>query len=416
VPELLRLRAWDLLCQWTGRPAERVEPRLALHLVNESALCLCSQRSRRTLSQKGFELANGLPFVPTDGAIHDLLDARSIQQSQQLQIALGKLRRAGNHFAARLLAFDAHRTVSYSKRQMRRHRFDPRQKARKMAQTFFLLDCETMQPVCFSLASSATTATQAAEEVLGLGAQIFDLRPGQEPKPLVLADKEHHSHQLFESVHQARLFDLLVAVPAKKRSAADLAALARLAFTEQWPGYATAHRPHTFQSAPSLALVEFLQRSGGRSGDFCYQSFLGTSLRDEVDSLTKDYPSRWHIEEFFKFNQALGWDRAGTLNLNVRYGHMSLALLAQAAIHQLRERLGQPVRDWDALHLAQQFFTALEGDVRVEGDTIVVTLYNAPNVELLRRHYEGLPAILGREGVEPEVPWLYGFKLDFRFK
>lgn len=173
VPEFLRLRAWDLLCQWTDRSADRVEPRLALHLVNGSALCLCSQRFRRTLSQKGFELANGLTFVPTDGAIHDLLDARSIQQSQQLQIALGKLRRAGNHFAGRLLAFDAHRTVSYSKRQMRRHRFDPRKKARKMAQTFFLLDCETMQPVCFSLASSATTATQAAQDVLALGAQIF---------------------------------------------------------------------------------------------------------------------------------------------------------------------------------------------------------------------------------------------------
>ncbi|SPE62333.1 hypothetical protein SBV1_810035 [Verrucomicrobia bacterium] len=31
------------------------------------------------------------------------------------------------------------------------------------------------------------------------------------------------------------------------------------------------------------------------------------------------------MEEFFKFNQALGWHRAGTLNLNIRYGQLSLS-------------------------------------------------------------------------------------------
>jgi hypothetical protein len=31
-----------------------------------------------------------------------------------------------------------------------------------------------------------------------------------------------------------------------------------------------------------------------------------------------------------------------TLNLNVRYGQMTSALVAQAAIHQMRQRLGEP--------------------------------------------------------------------------
>jgi hypothetical protein len=34
---------------------------------------------------------------------------------------------------------------------MRRHRFNSEEKPAKMAQTFFLLDCHTGQPVCFSL-------------------------------------------------------------------------------------------------------------------------------------------------------------------------------------------------------------------------------------------------------------------------
>jgi hypothetical protein len=91
-----------------------------LHLVNETALCLCSYRQRRTLSQKGFELTNGLPFVPTDPTLHNLLDSHTVQEAQQLQIALGKLRRAGGHFSGTLLALDPHRIPSHSKRQRRR--------------------------------------------------------------------------------------------------------------------------------------------------------------------------------------------------------------------------------------------------------------------------------------------------------
>jgi hypothetical protein len=128
------------------------------------------------------------------------------------------------------------------------------------------------------------------------------------------------------------------------------------------------------------------------------------------------YPQRWHVEEFFKFNQALGWHRAGTLNLNIRYAKMSMALLAQAAIHQMRQRLGQPFCHWDATHLARDIFGALEGDVRVKDDTILVTYYNAPHQKRLSQQYENLPDKLRQEGIEPTLPWLYGFQLDFRFR
>ena len=31
-------------------------------------------------------------------------------------------------------------------------------------------------------------------------------------------------------------------------------------------------------------------------------------------------------------------------------------------------------------------------------------------------HYEKLPEKLKREGVDPHIPWLYNYKLDFHFK
>jgi hypothetical protein len=95
---------------------------------------------------------------------------------------------------------------------------------------------------------------------------------------------------------------------------------------------------------------------------------------------------------------------------------MTMALLAQAAIHQMRQRLGEPFCHWDAAHLARDIFGALEGDLRVKDDTVLVTYYNAPHQNCLRQQYENLPDKLRQEGIEPTLPWLYGFKLDFRFR
>ena len=75
---------WDLLCGWSGQPAGQVEPRLALQLVHEAALCSTGVRQRRALSQRGFELANGLPFVASDLAVHQLLGAHTVADSQRL--------------------------------------------------------------------------------------------------------------------------------------------------------------------------------------------------------------------------------------------------------------------------------------------------------------------------------------------
>src|ERR1700676_1511956 len=122
VPELLRLGAWDLACGWSAQQPERVEPRLALQLIHEAALCRTGLRHRRALNQRLFELVNGLPFLATDGAVHDLLKARTVADSLRAQVTLGKARRASGHFRGRVLAVDPHRVRSFSKRHMRLHR------------------------------------------------------------------------------------------------------------------------------------------------------------------------------------------------------------------------------------------------------------------------------------------------------
>jgi hypothetical protein len=413
IPEYLRLGAWDLLCGWAPAPNECVEPRLALQLVNESALCVNGIRMKRTLSQKGFELANGLPFIATDAAIHRLLDSRTVAQAQSLQIALGKVRQTLGHFEGKLLAVDPHRIKSASKRQMIRRKKNPEARPEKMAQTFFCLDADTQQPLCFTSGSSARTVAQATPELLMMSASI--LRLGAK-KPLVLADNEHYKAEILEWVSSHSPFDLLTPMPNSSAAVRSIKQLPSEAFTRHWAGYATAVQPYAITRSNTGPYFQFVQRSGERTGDFEYKAFLCTAHRNEAQDLSIHYPKRWHIEEFFNNDQALGWSRAGTMNLNIRYGHMSMSLLAQAACFMMRQRLGFPYSQWDAPHLAKSFFLGLDGDIRVRKDTIIITYYNAPNSDLMKKKYERMPARLSSEGVNPHIPWLYDFKLDFRFK
>jgi hypothetical protein len=411
-PEHVRLGTWDLLCAWTGRPPSHLDPRLALQLVHEAALCTTGIRRYRSLSQKGFELANGLPFIATDQAVHQMLERLTVAQAQDLQIALGKIRRARDHFRGQLLAIDPHRMRSWSQRQMCRQVSPQAPRPVKTAQLFFCLDAETHQPLAFTIGSSARTVAQATPDLLRLAADILQGAPGP---ILVVADTEHYAADLVAHVADDTPFDLLLPMPNRLARQAQLRAIPPDQFTRHRAGFATTHLPFAF-SPHGPHYTQLVQRCGESPNDTTFKAFLCTANRDELQSLTADYPQRWHVEEFFNADQALGWNRAGTLNLHIRYGALSMALIAQTALHQLRQRLGLPFLSWDAQHLADHLLAKLDGDIRVLDDTILVTFYNAPNPDRLRAHYQGLPHILRAEGLDPHIPWLYNFQLDFRFK
>ena len=416
VPEHLRLGTWDLLRTWTADgPADSLACRLTLHLVHEAALCRPSLRYGRSLRHKGLELANGLHFLPTDLAVHDLLDAHTVEQAHELQIRLGQLRRASGHLPGQVLALDPHRQISFSKRDMVERRPKANQPACKQAQTFFLLDAQSHQPVCLTHASSAHGVPQATAQLLPMAQSILG-GSRQEP-PLIVADVEHFSTEILDLVRRDTPFDVLVPLRYSKKLDQHYRQLPSNRFTRHWAGFATAIETfHPDGSTLSQPCYRYIQRTGERPAEYHFKGFACTGLRPEVPALTSDFPARWHIEEFFRFDQDLGWKRAGTLNLNIRLGQMTLALLAQTLIHQLRQRLGAPYQQWDSPHFARDFFTGLEGDLRVHNDAILVTYYNAPDSVRWKHHFENLPKQLEREKIDPRIPWLYNFKLDFRFK
>lgn len=408
VPEYLRLGAWDLLKgSFSKTDNDDLNARIALQVVNESALCVNRLRQRGSLCNQGFSLVNGLSFLAADETVHELLDMHTVQAYEQSQIALMQLRRLEGHYSdLQIIALDPHRINSATQRIMPLKKKCPNEAAHKMMQTFFAVDAFTGQPLGSTLGSSGKNCSPATIQLVKM------IEQGGIKEALFVADKEHFSQDIADYFYLHPTFDILMPAPEiqKIKSSMD-----QLEYTPLWAGYALASTTFKFEGNPN-PLTLIVQRQGEQRDKYKYKPFLTTSNKQPVELLTQIFPKRWIIEEFFNFNGDMGWNKASTFNLNIKYGKQTTALIAQAATHQLKNKLPGEYKHWTAAHTAQQVLTNMEGDIRVEGDTIIITYYRDHEKLNLKQHFENLPQILQSEGVNPKIPWLFDFKLDFRFK
>ena len=408
LPEHLRLGTWDLLTAWAGvgNPGA-IEPRLALQMVHESALCINGIRHGRTLRQKGFETLNGLPFVATDRSIHELFDQHTVDEAESLQLALGQMRQCRGHYPGKLVLIDPHRIKTWTKRQLPLKKANISATVCKVLQTFFAIDGDSGQPYGFSIGSSSLSVSQATPPLVDRVAAIL---PGE---AVLIADVEHFTVELLKHLAKHQKFSILLPTPKRKRL---LREISTMDFRPMWAGYAVGEGSYQLSEHPPQAIRQIIQRTGETQDTYTYKPFVTTSHIPAADLMTLLFPERWNIEEFFNMEAALGWNRASTLNLHIRFGKLSMALVAQAAIFELRKKLPSNINNWTAESMARKFFNGIDGDLRVKDNTIIVTFYNAPEANTLKEHYINLPQKLESEGIDPRVPWLYNFTVDFRFK
>ena len=136
------------------------------------------------------------------------------------------------------------------------------------------------------------------------------LAPAPTKRPVVVADCEHFNSELIEKIQTHTVFDLLIPMPNQKGRKVSQAKVPASQFTAHWAGFATATQPFNWHKAnSSKPLFEIIQRSGEKPEDYHFKSFLATKNGSQVVGLCVHFPQRWHIEEFFKFNQALGGKR-----------------------------------------------------------------------------------------------------------
>jgi len=401
----LRLGSWDLIKGYTKSVDRDIEPRIAMQAVNEAAMCKSRVRKKNYITHQGFELLNGLGFLATDQQINELFDKRTVSQAQDLQEALSLIRLNNGHYTGDIIAIDPHRIMSTTKRIMPMKKKQPNRPSQKMLQTFFALDTQTGQPIGCGIGSPGVNTTKATLELLNMVKRINNTA-------MILADKEHFNRNLARNIEQDFQFEYLVPTITTKR----IKGIERsLIFKRHWAGYAIAETKFNFNRYKEKYRL-IVQREGEIESKYVYKSFLTLSEKPAEELLTEMYVKRWSIEDFFNFDGAMGFDRASTFNLNIRYGKMSLALLAQAATFQFRQKLPKPYNRWNAPHLSDAILNNIDGDLRVKDDTIIVTCYNAPKQLNLQENYQNLPQKLALQGINPKAPWLFDFKVDFRFK
>ena len=405
IPEYLRLGAWDLL-RGLFKDTQRLSAQVGMQLVNEAALCVNRKRKRDSLCNQGLSLMNGLSFLATDEYIHELLDQYTVADYEQLQAVLMKLRYVQGHYSEQnILDLDPHRICSSTQRVMPMKKKRPEEPAHKMLQTFFCVDALTGQPLAFTIGASGTVCSKAT-------VQLLELIQNPRRDILLLADKEHFTIDILDYIQKHPHLNILMPAPHIKKTTG---LFEKLNYQPQWAGYAIAETTYQFHGQ-SNSYHLLVQRLGEAQHNYKYKAFISTTNQASVEILSQAYPKRWTIEEFFNFEGDMGWNRASTFNLNIRYGKQTLALIAQAAEFQFRNKLPKPYSQWTAKHTAQELFTSMEGDVRIKDDTIIVTYYKDHQNLGIQQHYENLPAILEKEGINPKIPWLFDYKLDFKFK
>lgn len=405
IPEMLRLGIWDILKAWTGQDDTALEPKIALQMINESALCINRVRRQNSLGHQGFQLVNGMGRLVTDQQAHLLMNQHTIEQTQQMLINLGIQRQLNDHYKGELIAIDPHRIVSSSKRIMAKKKKVSDAPSKKMIQTFFAVSAFTGQPIMATMASTGMPTSRSTLSLLNSIGNIIT------SESLLMADKEHFTYDLFKETLQKAKLDLLAPALNTKRI---LSQIKTLAYKTLWAGFALAETSFNFDGhSEQFRLIA--QRTGERKEDFKYNAFITTSNKCAKTLVCNDYDKRWSVEEFFRFENEMGLNRASTLNLNIRYTRLAFSMMAQAATYQLRNKLKGEYNNWNAQHLAREILAWTDGDIRVKGDTIIVTIYN-PHKHIDMNKYINMPRILENEGINPRIPWLYGFKLDFRFK
>jgi hypothetical protein len=403
IPGLLKLGAWDIIKAWTGKSDIDIEPRIALQLVNETALCVNRIRRKGSLGHQGFQLLNGMSRLVTDEQVHLLLNSHTMKDAHNMMHNLGIQRKLSGHYQGDLIAIDPHRIISSSKRVMAKKKKNPNAPSQKMLQTFFSVSAETGQPIMATMSSTGMPTTKASLSLISTTDKII------KAPSLLIADKEHFTNELFEKVSNNRNLNLLTPAINTQRIKNILKTLE---YTKLRAGFAIAETDFYFDGQNTKHRL-IAERLGEK--DYSYSGFLTTSSIDAQTLLCENYDKRWSVEEFFRFENDMGLNRASTMNLNIRYANLSMAMLAQAATYELRKNMTGDYKKWNARHIANEVLAWNDGDIKVKDDTIIVTFYGSSDY-IKKEEYINLPAKLIQRGIDPHIPWLYNYKLDFRFK
>lgn len=167
----------------------------------------------------------------SDEQVHHLLDGHSLEQAEELLIQLGHQRQLCGHYRGQIVAVDPHRILSTSQRIMAKKKKTSEGPSKKMLQTFFSACGHTGQPIMATIGSTGVPTTQATRKLIAATTQVI------KGKALMVADKEHYTHELLSVAARHERFELLV--PALQTTRLKTL-MPTLSYRRLWAGFAIA--------------------------------------------------------------------------------------------------------------------------------------------------------------------------------
>jgi hypothetical protein len=125
-------------------------------------------------------------------------------------------------------------------------------------------------------------------------------------RPLVLADNEHYSAELFEWISSESCFDLLVPMPLQFPGTPILRRFPSEALIRHWAGYATAKQPYSITRSYGGPQFQLIQRKGTHPQNYDFKAFLCTSNRDEMQDLSPIILNDGTLKSSSKMTRLLG--------------------------------------------------------------------------------------------------------------
>ena len=356
------------------------------------------------ISRADFGLLAGLPCLPAASAEYRFLQAIATQQALDEQVSLTRyLSALGRIPGGTPLNIDAHNVRSFSRKEMKRSYLPDEKGYGKAVRLFYTQEQSFQLPLIAFACYSGTTVSQATPSLMTLTQQAVGT--GR----LLVADKEWYCGHLLQELRQ---MDVTVLTPIKQ-SAGRRAEFERIPLDQYLPTLegkiATIATTLTDYTGPLVAFVK-------ERAPHAYFALLTTEADLQADTALPTFSDRWHIENFFGLNNALGVDQLPSLNLNAIQAMLTIRLMAFHVFAAFRQDLGGKFAHQSPELIRRQFLLPVQAKIQSRSkQTISVTVYGCAQQHVLKERYQEVSEQLRTRDIDPRLPWLGNRKLEVRF-
>lgn len=407
IPYLMELDLYNALGQLsapktTGIPNERV----ALQLIFEPLFGY--KKGIRTVdpvSQTDFGVLSGLPFICSPATEYRFLAESTTERSESFQKHQAKRLLNLNYITGNILNMDGHSIKLFSRKGMKNSYLSKDQAYGKAIRTFYTQDQATNKPLFAKAAYSGTTVAQVTPQLVEANKEILG------KSFLCVCDKEWFIGKLLDQLDQIHGVQVLLPL---KRTAKRLQEMEAIPFEKF---------KYRYENQPIAKLVTDIDGFTGkmnlfvkRNDDDTFFALITNKKYLQPPESMEIFRKRWNIENFFNENTFLGLDRLPSLELNAIQTALTLKMVSYHIVDNFRINLPDHFSKMKPESIYENFIQNVQGKVQIKKDKLQVDIYGFKHQAVVAPLFRNLEQKLINKEVDPRIPWLNNYALNFSFK